>query len=95
MSRGVSGRVRHVQFIGEHGVADVHGELRVRRLLGNLKSGMFVVDVVGQTWRFTGGGHGHGVGMSQYGAIGMAERGRSAKQILRHYYNGCKVERTY
>ena len=33
-------------------------------------------------------GYGHGVGMSQYGAKGMAENGYNYQQILRHYYQG-------
>jgi SpoIID/LytB domain protein len=37
---------------------------------------------------FTGSGWGHGVGMSQYGARGMAAEGRSAAEILGHYYSG-------
>lgn len=43
--------------------------------------------------RFTvkGRGYGHGVGMSQYGARGMAAEGRPAWQILEHYYNPAKV----
>lgn len=40
-----------------------------------------------------GAGFGHGVGLSQYGALGFARRGRSASAILRHYYRGTKVER--
>ena len=40
----------------------------------------------------TGSGFGHGVGMSQYGAYGMAEQGSSASAILRHYYAGTSVE---
>lgn len=35
-----------------------------------------------------GAGFGHGVGMSQYGAYGQAKAGRTAKQILAHYYKG-------
>ena len=38
-----------------------------------------------------GAGWGHGVGMSQYGALGMAQEGYSATQILEHYYNPAKV----
>jgi stage II sporulation protein D len=37
---------------------------------------------------FTGKGYGHGVGMSQWGAQGMALGGKSAEEILRHYYLG-------
>ena len=38
-----------------------------------------------------GGGWGHGIGMSQYGAYGRATRGDSAEQILEHYYSGASV----
>jgi SpoIID/LytB domain protein len=41
--------------------------------------------------RITGGGWGHGLGMSQYGAYGRAQRGDSAEQILEHYYSGAEV----
>ena len=41
--------------------------------------------------RITGGGWGHGIGMSQYGAYGRAQRGDSASQIVRHYYSGASV----
>ncbi|NIQ54683.1 MAG: hypothetical protein GWN71_15295 [Gammaproteobacteria bacterium] len=43
-------------------------------------------------WVAYGGGWGHGVGMSQTGAVGMAERGRSYSQILEHYYQGVELE---
>jgi stage II sporulation protein D len=36
-------------------------------------------------------GNGHGVGMSQYGANGMAKEGFNYKQILKHYYLGVEV----
>lgn len=39
----------------------------------------------------TGSGWGHGVGMSQYGARAMAQQGRTATQILQHYYPGTGV----
>ena len=39
-------------------------------------------------YRFDGHGWGHGVGMSQYGAKGMAEQGFSYEEILEFYYNG-------
>jgi SpoIID/LytB domain protein len=40
-----------------------------------------------------GGGWGHGIGMSQYGAYGRALRGDSAEQILEHYYSGASVDK--
>lgn len=39
-----------------------------------------------------GSGYGHGVGMSQYGAFQMAREGKSATQILQHYYQGSQVK---
>ena len=39
-----------------------------------------------------GSGHGHGVGLTQYGAKGMAEEGYTATQILQHFYQGSSVE---
>lgn len=44
------------------------------------------------TITFDGSGWGHGVGMSQYGAYGMALNGRTAGQILSHYYTGTAVK---
>ena len=38
-----------------------------------------------------GRGFGHGVGMSQYGAYGAARAGRSAQQIIAHYYRGTTI----
>lgn len=36
-------------------------------------------------------GYGHGVGLSQYGANGMAQEGYTYKEILKHYYTGVEV----
>ena len=38
-----------------------------------------------------GGGNGHGVGLSQDGAKGMAERGYRYDEILEHYYKNCEI----
>lgn len=40
---------------------------------------------------FSGSGFGHGVGMSQWGAFGMAEEGKTAEQIVEHYYSGVEL----
>lgn len=47
------------------------------------------------TYIFTGEGWGHGVGMSQYGAKGMAEAGFNYEEILTHYYSGTHLEQAY
>ncbi len=40
-------------------------------------------------------GNGHGVGMSQYGAKGMAQEGKNFKEILKHYYTGVELKSAY
>ena len=38
-------------------------------------------------------GYGHGVGMSQYGALGMANHGYKYDDILKHYYNDTEIKK--
>ena len=45
----------------------------------------------GATWIVSGAGFGHGVGLSQYGAYGMAQQGSGYRRILAHYYRGTEV----
>ena len=93
--RGVSGRARTLVVSGDAGRAVVEGELRIRRLLGNLPSAMFVVDRDGDALVLHGGGWGHGAGMCQWGAVGRAEAGQEYREILRAYYSGAEVARIY
>jgi stage II sporulation protein D len=44
-----------------------------------------------EEWVADGRGWGHGVGLSQYGAYGFAEHGKSYKKILGHYYTGTRL----
>jgi stage II sporulation protein D len=46
------------------------------------------------TFTIRGAGFGHGVGMSQYGAMGYASNGRTAAEILAHYYSGTTLGTT-
>lgn len=48
--------------------------------------------VLADSFTFTGGGWGHGIGMSQWGAKGMADNGFTYKDILTHYFTGVQVE---
>jgi SpoIID/LytB domain protein len=94
-SRGSSGRIQTLVIAGDRGTVDVTGDLHIRRLLGGLKSTLFEVKRDGQTFVFRGAGFGHGVGMCQLGAIGMAEAGKSHDQILSHYYRGTHTHKLY
>ena len=46
-------------------------------------------------FKVNGGGWGHGVGMSQVGAVGMAEKGYTFDVILKHFYQGIDLETRY
>ena len=46
---------------------------------------------VPEKFDFRGSGYGHGVGMSQVGAFGMAREGKTATEILTHYYSGVEI----
>ncbi|WP_078550159.1 hypothetical protein [Litchfieldia alkalitelluris] len=50
-------------------------------------------EVVG--FKAYGGGWGHGVGLSQTGAMGMAVKGYTYEEILKHYYQGIELEKKY
>ena len=85
LSRNNSGRVSSVK-IGNKNYSGVE----LRNLLG-LRSADFDLEVQNNKVIITTRGYGHGVGMSQYGAKGMAENGYNYQQILRHYYQGISL----
>lgn len=64
----------------------------VREKLG-LNSSQFTWDFHGDEVKLTTVGYGHGVGMSQWGANGMALAGNKAEEILKHYYSGVQLEK--
>ncbi len=61
----------------------------------NLRSSWFTVNVHDQAVDFSVWGYGHGVGMPQYGADGMAREGYDYRQILQYYYQGIALEHIY
>jgi stage II sporulation protein D len=98
-AKGSSRRVTDLELIGSTGTAHVRGG-RIRSALG-LREQLFVIDrrydsagrVAGFT--FTGRGWGHGVGMCQVGAYGLAKQGLSYEKILKAYYTGIELTRMY
>ncbi|HEX8160907.1 MAG TPA: SpoIID/LytB domain-containing protein, partial [Pyrinomonadaceae bacterium] len=97
--RGVSHRALDLEVVGTQGTAHVTGG-RIRSALG-LREQLFVVDrrydesgrLTG--FAFTGRGWGHGVGLCQYGAYGLARAGLSYERILKHYYTGIELTKMY
>lgn len=66
---------------------------RQTRSLFSLPSSDIAVTVNNDNVIFTTQGSGHRVGLSQYGADGMADRGYTYIEILRHYYSGTDVKK--
>ncbi|MCS6913207.1 MAG: SpoIID/LytB domain-containing protein [Myxococcota bacterium] len=100
LQRGVSGRAVLLRLQGSTGSRQVQGELEIRRVLGGLRSALFVLlpqrrgqDV--EAIEVQGGGFGHGVGLCQQGAMALAEEGRTYREILEHYYPGGRLRRLY
>lgn len=100
MERGISGRVKRVMIRGTSGSHILSGSDMTYRL-GGLRSTLFVVQPklgrngYPESFIFNGGGWGHGVGMSQSGAAGMALDGATAPEILAYYYPGTELVTKY
>lgn len=96
---GTSNRVLEVEVVGAEGRSRLRGS-QVRNSFG-LKENLFVVDRELDSrgrvtaFVFTGRGWGHGVGMCQTGAYGLAREGYSYTAILQKYYAGVKVQKMY
>ncbi len=69
----------------------------LRKYLGyaNLKSTWFEVNLSGNDVTFSGRGYGHGVGMCQWGAKGMADEGHAYQDILKFYYPDAELTTIY
>ncbi|MBE4910567.1 SpoIID/LytB domain-containing protein [Bacillus luteolus] len=110
LERSNSGRVLEIEFVTEAGNFYEYKD-RVRTALkyinasGNqasLLSTLFFIEPVVDNktkevigFKTYGGGWGHGVGMSQTGAMGMAVKGYTFDEILKHYYQGIELEKNY
>jgi len=97
LRRGVSGRIAEMRVTGTRGETVVRG-FDIRQLLG-LRESLTVIeiqrDASGEIVAavFAGKGWGHGVGLCQVGAYGMALRGVDYEGILTHYYSGATLSR--
>jgi stage II sporulation protein D len=96
---GSSGRVVEIQAIGSRGSITLNG-YKTRNALG-LKDTLYTLtrehnpDGSVSNFTFHGRGWGHGVGLCQVGAFGMARAGRSYEDILKTYYQGVQIRKAY
>lgn len=97
--RGESNRLAQLIVTGSESQAVVDG-LRIRTVLG-LRETLFVIDREYDEsgnlthFVFNGRGWGHGVGLCQVGAYGMAQSGAGYKEILKKYYRGITIGKIY
>jgi stage II sporulation protein D len=92
LGRNKSNRVELLEVVGSSGSKKVKG-VEFRKLLGytKLRSLKFGIIKESDHYFIKGLGNGHGVGMSQWGAKGMADAGYNYRKILEHYYPGAEV----
>ncbi|MEW6600268.1 MAG: SpoIID/LytB domain-containing protein [Nitrospirota bacterium] len=88
-----TGRVKTLTITSQEKTGDVVTVIKateLRRVLGykELPSTQFSLARTGNTIVFTGKGYGHGVGLSQWGALEMARQGKNYREILSHFYPG-------
>ena len=99
IDRGPSERPVMTEIIGASGRRTVRA-LRLRTLLG-LRDSLFSFDIERNAqgevlgMMFYGRGWGHGVGMCQVGAYGMALEGATHEEILKKYYKGIELKKLY
>jgi stage II sporulation protein D len=99
IERGPSERPLNTEIVGSAGRRTVRA-LRLRSLLG-LRDSLFSFDIERNArgevlgMMFFGRGWGHGVGMCQVGAYGMALDGATYDQILKTYYKGIELKKLY
>jgi hypothetical protein len=96
--KGYSRRAVEIEIIGSNGTKTLKGG-KIRSAL-RLKEQLFVINKrysgnAVASYTFTGRGWGHGVGMCQYGAFGLAKMGVKADEIIKHYYTGVDVAKAY
>ncbi len=95
IERGPSGRVTKLEIRTDKvNKSIVLVKDDIRRVLNFIPSNLFTINKLSDDlWLLRGGGFGHGVGLSQSGAIEMAKLGFSYEQILNHYYRKAKLKK--
>lgn len=77
------------------GLLDIRSHLRAAGVLLALLPALGAAAATADArWRASGAGFGHGIGMSQYGAQGLAGHSKNYREIIKHYYKGVSVEQS-
>ena len=92
---------KEIEVITSTGSKNLKGDLAIRNYFDHLRSSAFKIEMkLSASGRpsmffFWGAGFGHGAGMCQDGAVGMAEAGYSWRQIIDHYFPNTKIKKLY
>jgi stage II sporulation protein D len=89
-----SGRIKKAKLVHSNGTQVLRARTTLKRAL-DLPEVLLKITHDQQTYVFEGGGFGHGVGLSQWGARAMAEEGKSARDILHFYYRNVDVQKVW
>ncbi len=102
IKRGKSGRINHLYLDYQTGEGNfktiqIKNEYDIRKMLhpSFLYSSCFMINMDEHHIEFKGAGWGHGVGLCQIGALGMAMDGNSAEDILSHYFRNSNLKKLY
>ena len=92
-----SGRVLMLEVIFRSGYkARISGgDFRLRLGREQVRSTLFQIEKQGDGFVILGSGSGHGVGLCQWGARGMALKGKSYREILNYYFPGTRIKKVY
>ena len=96
--RAPDGRLRTIEILRSDDITTEIEASTFRTVLNEgvegdpLKSTWFNARREGSAYVFEGRGHGHGVGLNQWGAHAMAEQGKSYREILSFYYTGAQIQ---
>lgn len=87
-----SGRAKTLEIEGKEKTVSMNA-VEFRRAIGQtvMRSLLFEIQLEEDTFRIKGQGFGHGVGMSQWGSKGMADKNYDYRDILSHYYKGTEL----
>lgn len=90
-------RLSYIDKKGEEKELIIYKDYEIRRLLHKkfLYSSAIAIETTPLGFRLKGAGWGHGAGLCQIGAIGMSLHGKSAEEIVFHYYPGSELKKIY
>ena len=97
IERHPSGNIKKVRIVGTFDDVDITDPTIIRRIFRAKSAKFFIEKQTGNNIQFklVGAGSGHGAGLCQLGALGMALDGFNYEEIIRHYFNDISIIRAY